>query len=270
MLIPAGTPDDGTVPQCGLPRRTSDMLLSITHTDENEKQQQQQQEEKEEDEEEEEEDTALAENHILVDREQPQREAGTLYHFFLPTPLLLMVSPYILEPVAARSSTHAGSNPVCVWMRLAAYQYVALLMKRFHYSRRKIAALIVQFVCPLLVILMCLVISHYNESIPDPPPLLFRPSLFFGINDYNYVFVGGVNNTPALPHYANTLLRPCGLGAEILDSSTNPSSPCYAGRQPDECTHYPNPFYNCSCDCSGRASPPSLPVCFNGTVVSVH
>ena len=260
----AAAQDDGTVPQHSLPHRTSDLLLPVTHTVE---QEEEAEKEEEEEEEEEEEDTALSEDNILVNGVPQHSEEGICplsFSFSLLTAGGLIAG----ESRGPRTSDGDGSNSVWVWMKLVLYQYVALLVKRFHISHRKMAVPVVQYVCPLVVIVMCLVISRYTESVPDPPPLLFRPSLFFGVNDYNYVFVGGVNSTPAHLDYASTLMRPCGLGAEVLDSSTDPSSRCYVGQKPDDCADYPDPLYNCSCECSGRATPPPRPTCFNGTVVS--
>ena len=146
---------------------------------------------------------------------------------------------------------------------------MALLVKRVHYSRRKPAAILVQLLAPLVVILLCLSISHYNQSAPDPPNLVMQPSMFFAVNQYNYMFLGGLNDSKSAVA-ASSLLRPCGLGAEILDSSTESTSQCYYRRHSDACTGYPDyhrPSNSCWCDCNW--SPPiEQPICYNGTVVS--
>ena len=151
---------------------------------------------------------------------------------------------------------------------LACYQYGALLLKRTRYSCRKPAAMLVQLLAPLVIIIMSLLISKYNQSIAEPRKLVMQPSLFFGANQYNYMFLGGINHSA--PSYANSLLRPCGLSAEILANSTNPLSPCYTGHEPDHCANYPvyrRPTNSCLCDCSWEP-PATQPVCYNGTVVS--
>ena len=76
----------------------------------------------------------------------------------------------------------------------------------------------------------------------------------------------------------DTVFSPCGLGATILDSASDPESPCYRLRHVDECigyaelnVHYRDGVCVPGCDqCwAGNISlgnePPS---CYNGTVVS--
>ena len=212
----------------------------------------------------------------------------------------LPLSPTAFSSITAQSlslslccSAGPDSTHRLTGLRLFLYQYTALLVKRFHYTRRKTIAFLVQNILPLFVIAACLGIARYTLSVSDPPSLFLRPSLFFGISSENYMFVGGVKNIPGHKNYINTLLRPCGLGSEKLSSSFDCSSPCYdPERAPVTCPSLNHTFtslnqsYSCppqdlnytcafldfmgstcpSCNCT-RRSPPSLPSCFNGTVV---
>ena len=148
------------------------------------------------------------------------------------------------------------------------YQYWALLVKRFHYSRRKPLAFFVQNLLPVVVIGFSLAIAHAILAVSDPPPLLLAPSMFFRVSPENYAFVGN-NPAKASLDYTDTLFQPCGLGAELLASGDDSSSPCYWDRPPDTCAGYPDSEYLCPlCNCSSRADlPSSKPACFNGTVV---
>ena len=153
-------------------------------------------------------------------------------------------------------------------LSLLLYQFVALLVKRFHYTRRKPLAFLVQNVLPLGVIGMSLAIAHYILSVSDPPSLLLHPSLFFSFTGKNYMMAYEGN---ASKNYADTLYRPCGIGAKYFEDPSDPNSMCYYDTPPDSCNGYPEPRFDCSsqCDCYNRTTPPYNPHCFNGTVVRI-
>ena len=146
------------------------------------------------------------------------------------------------------------------------YQFLALLVKRFHYTRRRLIAFLVQNILPLLLIAACLGIAQYVLNISDPPSLPLNPSLFFDASIDNYVFVGGVNGAPGDARYLDLLQRPCGLGAEYLSSSHN----CTVSSGNHTCPAYPMADYTClaDCNCTSRADSPQPPSCYNNTVVS--
>ena len=158
-----------------------------------------------------------------------------------------------------------------VGIRLFFYQYAAIMIKRFQYSRRKPVAFLVQNVLPLFVIGFCLIIAHILLAVSNPPSLLLQPSMFFGVSPYNYVIVGN-NATGASHNFIDTLYQRCGLGAKLLESPFDNTSSCYWKLPIDNCTDYPNYYDDLTChdncNCTQRAPPPPYPTCFNGTAVS--
>ena len=103
-----------------------------------------------------------------------------------------------------------------VWLS----QYAALMVKRFHYTRRKVTALVVQNVLPLVIIALSLLIANSLQTVTDQPPLELSPSLFFAKSQDNYMFVGGRQTNQTEP-YIDTLFRPCGVGAHLAEPSTH-------------------------------------------------
>jgi ABC-type multidrug transport system ATPase subunit len=158
-------------------------------------------------------------------------------------------------------------------IRLFWYQYLALLIKRFHYSRHKLRAFFVQNILPLFVIAFCLLIAHFLLDITDPVSLLLHPSLFFGVAPVNYVIIGN-NASGTSKDFASTLYQPCGLGAKLIGNPLDSNSQCYINQSIPLCTDYQdlNKFYNTSICLEGchrclerepvYDAPPS---CYNGT-----
>ena len=161
---------------------------------------------------------------------------------------------------------------VRVWLS----QYEALLVKRFHYTRRKLLALVVQNVLPMVIIVLSLWIAHSLQTVNDQPSLLLSPSLFFNKSQDNYIFVGGYETNKTEP-YIQSLFRPCGVAADTLFSSTDRFSHCYYNPNASyPCSNYPQDQYhpcgccnveNQTCDmCWNLTSFPSeVPSCYNGT-----
>ncbi len=163
--------------------------------------------------------------------------------------------------------SHDASVAMVTGIRLVLYQYCALLVKRFHYTRRNPKAFFVQNVLPLFVIGGCLAIAHSVLNVYDPPNLRMHPSMFFEFTPDNYMFVAQ-NNTKASRDYDDTLYRPCGIGAKYIDYSNNPESICYADTPPDSCHGYPTTLGQCDCEnCSRTPITQDTPTCYNGTVV---
>ena len=158
-------------------------------------------------------------------------------------------------------------------LQLYFYQYVALLVKRWHYCWRKPVAFFVQNVLPLFVIAFCLVIAHFLLAVANPPALQLHPSMFFQVSPDNYVIVGN-NASGASKDYINTVFQQCGLGAKLLDSPVDPYSPCYHNQTVQHCENYDelNDYYNNTAindTCIDRVPLyEGPPACYNGTVVS--
>lgn len=154
------------------------------------------------------------------------------------------------------------------------YQYIALLIKRWHYSRRKPLAFSVQNVLPLVVIAFCLVIAHFLLTVGNPPALLLHPSMFFRVSPYNYAIVGN-NASGTSKDFIDTVFQQCGLGAKLLANPLDPNSPCYHDKPVPHCDNYDelNINYNTTVrqsDCVDRVHVPlheNPPLCYNGTIV---
>ena len=153
-------------------------------------------------------------------------------------------------------------------VRLLLYQYVALIVKRLHHTRRNPKSFFVQNVLPLFVIGGCLAIAHSVLNVYNPPNLLMHPSMFFEFTSDNYMFAAQ-NNTAASNNFDTTLYRPCGIGAKYTRNPNNPHSICYADTPPDSCHGYPSTLGQCDCkNCSRPSIVHGAPSCYNGTVVS--
>ncbi len=152
-------------------------------------------------------------------------------------------------------------------------QYATLIVKRFHYTRRKIFALLVQNVLPMVIVLISLIIAYVLQSVPDLPKLELHPSLFFKTTRYNYMFVGGYETNRTSP-YVDSLYQECGLGAHTLGSSVDPKSHCFAHPTDNyTCSHYPSHQYHCTCghSCADQAPfPKQAAPCWNGTVTGTR
>ena len=167
--------------------------------------------------------------------------------------------------------TGATNPAVITGVRLLLYQYFALLVKRFHYTKRNPKAFFVQNILPLFVIGGCLGIAHSVLNVYDPPHLLLHPSMYFKFSQYNYMF-SAQNDSASSHDFDNTLYRACGVGAKYTGDSNNPDSVCYgAGNSPDTCSGYSSSTNaECSCKVCSRANISDVaPACFNGTVVSL-
>ena len=168
-----------------------------------------------------------------------------------------------------------GDQKRLVLARLWLSQFVSLIVKRFHYTKRKLFVLLVQNFLPFIILALSLLIARTLQSVPDPPPLTFSPSLFFSKADYNYMFVGGYR-TNTTDSYIDTLFRPCGIGAHMLNSSVDPTSHCYYGNNtPPVCSDHPQHQELCTCleNCTDWVPFPyhtSPPPCYNGTVTGTR
>ena len=109
-------------------------------------------------------------------------------------------------------------------------QFIALTVKRFHYTKRRFLALAVQNILPLFLIFLSLLAAHLLQNVSDPPPLDLTPDHFLSVNPNNYMFVGG-NRTDETDKYFFTLRRPCGVGGS---HTVHDYRECYDG----------NNFYN--------------------------
>lgn len=150
--------------------------------------------------------------------------------------------------------------------RLWITQFYALFVKRVHYTKGKVVALVVQNLFPLLLVTVSLLIAKHLQDVQDPPPLELSPHLFFAKADYNYLFTGGyyTNETASM---IDTLFRPCGVAANKLGSSTDKLSKCYYNSSElYPCSDYPQHQYSCSCEmCNHSVLYQSPPLCYNGT-----
>ena len=162
-------------------------------------------------------------------------------------------------------------------MKLWLSQFGALILKRFHYTKRRYIMLSIQNILPFLVLALSLLIAHNLQTVPDPPPLELSPNLFFAKSRDNYMFVGGYEGNDTTP-IMETLFRPCGAGGHQLGSSTDPNSTCYYySSKPTTCSPetYPQDQYICTCEddaCQNDSvpfpfqTPTELPQCYNRTI----
>ena len=148
-------------------------------------------------------------------------------------------------------------------------QFYALMVKRLHYTKGKLIALIVQNLFPLVVICLALLIARSLLTVPDPPPLELSPQLFFAKADYNYLFAGGYYNNVTSP-FVDSLFQPCGVAAAYSIDSPSRALECHLPTT-DECTiDYPQLQYSCTCTpCEGFLNESAFhtpPPCYNKTV----
>ncbi len=171
------------------------------------------------------------------------------------------------DPLGGGLNTNDRLTHTKLWIT----QFYALLVKRVHYTKGKIVALLVQNLLPLLVITFSLFIARYLQRIPDPPPLELSPQLFFAKSHYNYLFTGGYYTNETAP-MIDSLFRPCGIAAHSLGSATDKESKCYLNSTKKfDCpsSDYPQQQYSCSCAMCNQSVPAALydssPPCYNGT-----
>ena len=160
-------------------------------------------------------------------------------------------------------------------------QFVAITVKRFHYTKRRFLALVIQNVLPLFLIFISLLVAYLLQNVADPPPLDLTPDHFFEVNPNNYLFVGG-NRTAETDSYYFTLIQRCGVGgSHTVDEARD----CFEGNdffyryqvgQTFSCfIDYPEKvLQQCTCVngtgqevCVDPVQFPleSHPLCFNGT-----
>lgn len=185
--------------------------------------------------------------------------------------LLLLIIPSSLPPASCDdplgSRGHGGQHRL-VLCRLWFTQFLALIVKRFHYTKRKLVVLLVQNLLPFAILALSLLIARSLQTVTDPPPLEFSQDLFFRKAEHNYMFVGG-HDSNSTHDYMDTLYRPCGIGASTLGSSFDHTSQCYYGNATSPCTDYPQLQEVCTCkdNCSDWVPfpyPTSPPQCYNG------
>ena len=151
---------------------------------------------------------------------------------------------------------------------------MALMVKRFHYTKRRVLALLIQNVLPAVVIAITLLVARSLQTVNDPPPLELSPEQWFTVNRDNYMFVAGYN-TNETSQYIDTFSRPCGVGGHR--TSDDPSG-CFQGNGPYTTNHSytcdgnPPLQYSCTCGngtnlaCNDPGSfPNQTPLCYNGT-----
>ncbi len=147
-------------------------------------------------------------------------------------------------------------------------QFAALTVKRFHYTRRRLLALLIQNALPFVLLIFSLLIAHSLQSVSDPPPILLTPDYLFAVNKENYLFASGYSSN-ATDKYVETLFQPCGVGGYSTsgdrgqcfhDNSYNASSSysCFNDSLSD---------YLCTCTggCDVWADPLTPSQCYNGT-----
>lgn len=105
-------------------------------------------------------------------------------------------------------------------------QLYALLLKRLQYAWHRPIFTLVQNLLPMLITLLCLLISMYLLQVPSPIPFEFTPAQYTRTGFDNYMVVGGPNNEESC-RYFDQLYRTCGVGANPTGSSSDPLSPCY-------------------------------------------
>ena len=136
--------------------------------------------------------------------------------------------------------------------RLRMVQFYASLVKRVHYTKGALVALVVQNILPLLLILVSLFIAHALLIVHDPPALELAPHLFFAKNKYNYLFVGGTYSNLTAP-MVDSLFQPCGISAHTVGHASDSTSPCYQDKswtpEQQQCPagDYPQVQYSCNC-----------------------
>ena len=178
-------------------------------------------------------------------------------------------------------SSESPSNKRLSLLHLWVSQFLALIVKRFHYTKRKLVALLVQNILPLLLILISLLIAFFLNSVPEPPPLELSPDHFFKVSDYNYIFVGGHQQSET-DKFIQTFFQLCGAGAHV---TTDKPLECLEGNSyytlgsSFSCpmSDYPQNQYSCTCaNFTGESICNSIdpvpfpytkyvPVCYNGT-----
>ncbi len=148
-------------------------------------------------------------------------------------------------------------------------QFIALTVKRFHYTRRRLVALVIQNALPFVLLIFSLLIAQSLQNVSDPPPIQLTPDYLFAVNEDNYLFAGG-RSSNATDKYTQTLFQPCGVGGYYAsgdpghcfhDNSYNVSSDY-------ECVDAPASEYECSCEseCVPWGASPLVPSrCYNGT-----
>ena len=156
-------------------------------------------------------------------------------------------------------------------------QFYALFVKRLQYTRGKAVTVMLRNLFPLMVIAFGLLVSHILKAVPDQPPLILSPHLFFAYSQYNYLFAGGyyTNQTASM---IDSLFHPCGVADLGIVSDINVMSRCYSNRSESfQCpsSDYPQQQYSCSCSTCDSASAFTVnqssvirrkpPSCYNGT-----
>lgn len=155
-------------------------------------------------------------------------------------------------------------------IRLLFNQYLALLIKRFHYTKRNRKAFFIQNILPLFVIGICLIIAHVVLDVSNPPSLLLHPSMFLKISKDNYVITASNDSASSL-NFDRSIYEQCGIGAKIIVPPDDPSSSvCNQKTLTDSCSGYPSPSSIDECDCNNCSNrvqlPPQPPPCSEGTV----
>ncbi len=153
-------------------------------------------------------------------------------------------------------------------------QFIALIVKRFHYTKRKLFALLIQNVLPAVIITITLLVARGLQTIPDPPPLELSPGQWFSVNRDNYLFIGGYY-TEETSKYVDTFFQPCGIGGH---QTSDDFSGCFQGNgdyisgYSYPCAGNPSHKYICTCHngtdvlCNDPGFfPIQAPICFNGT-----
>lgn len=190
----------------------------------------------------------------------------------------LIISLFYLSPTLGSCDDPLGSGMEVSSRHLTSgrlwlAQFYALLIKRLHYTKGNLVALLVQNIFPLLVICLSLLIAHFLQTIPNPPPLELSPHLFFAKSQYNYLFAGGYYTNVTAPPI-DSLFQPCGVATHGVGSATNA---CYKNSSTSTyCSGYPQEQYSCTCPSCKVQSPlnesfrvpylHNIPSCYNGTI----
>ena len=139
-------------------------------------------------------------------------------------------SEYVDEGVPLFSETlpvvKKRQNVILKWIRTVLVQLVCLLQKRLQYSYHRYLLVSMQNFLPLSIVLLCLIIAKYLLAVPDPIAFEFTLQQYTKTGFDNYMIAGGPKTEESC-QYFNQLYRPCGIGPSLLQSSRDPSSPCF-------------------------------------------
>ncbi|CAF3930645.1 unnamed protein product, partial [Didymodactylos carnosus] len=150
-------------------------------------------------------------------------------------------------------------------IRLIGIQFLALIIKRFHRTKRNTKGFIAEIVLPIIFVLLAMLVATLRPSQQDPPPLILHPWYWY---TPNYFFQSFAENASAISNGTlQTFYRSPSVGTRclsdtMLDSTTYPcdsSSVGYVYLQPSSeiidalnAVNYNQTKISPECDCNQK------------------